>query len=67
LSEHHGDVTPGSAFFIPVEDIDRLQQEVLSKEYKYAKPSIKTVDWGRVMQIMDPFGNRLRFCELSEN
>ena len=66
LSEHHGDATPGSAIFIPVEDIDALQQELLAKEYKYAKPGIENVDWGRIMQIMDPFGNRLRFCELSE-
>lgn len=52
-------------FSLPVENIAALQQELFAKEYKYAKPSIETVDWGRVMQIMDPFGNRLRFCELS--
>ncbi len=67
LTEHHGDATPGSAVFIPVKDIDALHQELASKEYKYAKPSIETVAWGRLMQIMDPFGNRLRFCELSDD
>ena len=67
LSEHHGDATPDSAVFIPVTDIAALQQELLAKEYKYAKPSIETVDWGRVMQIMYPYGNCLRFCKLSED
>jgi predicted enzyme related to lactoylglutathione lyase len=67
LSEHHGDATPGSAVFIPVEDIDALHQELLAKKYKYAKPGIETADWGRTMQIMDPFGNRLRFCEFSKD
>lgn len=67
LSEHHGDATPGSAVFIPVEDIDTLHQELQAKKYKYAKPAIETVDWGRLLQVTDPFGNRLRFCELSNN
>jgi predicted enzyme related to lactoylglutathione lyase len=67
LSEHHGDATPGFAVFIPVADIAALQQELLAKEFKYAKSSIETADWGRVMQIMDPFGNCLRFCELSKD
>lgn len=67
LSEHHGDATPGSAVFIPVEDIDALHQELQAKKYKYAKPEIETVGWGRLLQVMDPFGNRLRFCELSED
>lgn len=67
LSEHHGDATPGSGIFIPVEDIDALHKELHAKEYMYAKPDIETVDWGRLLQVMDPFGNRLRFCELSED
>lgn len=67
LSEHHGDATPGSAVFIPVDDIDALHQELHAKKYKYAKPVIETVGWGRELQVMDPFGNRLRFCEFSED
>ncbi len=66
LSEHHGDATPGSAVFIPVKDIDALHREWSSKPYRYAKPAVETVGWGRQMQLTDPFGNRLRFCELSE-
>ncbi|KVM51567.1 bleomycin resistance protein [Burkholderia ubonensis] len=65
LSEHHGDSTPGSATFVPVNDIDALHRELLEKNYTYARPGVETLDWGRQMQITDPFGNRLRFCELS--
>ncbi|KVA15727.1 glyoxalase superfamily protein [Burkholderia ubonensis] len=65
LSEHHGDSTPGSAAFVPVSDIDALHRELLEKNYTYARPGVETFDWGRQMQITDPFGNRLRFCELS--
>lgn len=66
LSEHHGDSTPGSTAFIPVEKIDELHVEISQKPYVYAKPGIDTEGWGRVMQIADPFGNRLRFCEFSD-
>ncbi len=67
LSEHHGDSTPGSTAFIPVEDIDALHAEISQKTYRFAKPGIDTEGWGRVMQIADPFGNRLRFCEFSDD
>ena len=63
LSEHHGDATPGSTTFVPVEDLDALHQELQAKSYTYAKPGITTVDWGRLMEVADPFGNRIRFCE----
>lgn len=65
LSEHHGDATPGSTVFVPVEDIDALHRELASKSYPYARPNIEVVGWGRQLQVADPFGNRLRFCALS--
>ncbi|OLL31878.1 glyoxalase/bleomycin resistance/extradiol dioxygenase family protein [Burkholderia sp. SRS-W-2-2016] len=64
LSEHHGDSTPGSTVFVPVDDIDALHRELLGKTYRYARPGVEEVGWGRQMQIADPFGNRLRFCQL---
>ncbi|EHP42183.1 bleomycin resistance protein/dioxygenase [Cupriavidus basilensis OR16] len=67
LSEHHGDATPGSTVFVPMEDIDALHRELDAKQYPYAKPGIETVGWGRQLQVADPFGNRLRFCELSKD
>jgi catechol 2,3-dioxygenase-like lactoylglutathione lyase family enzyme len=65
LSEHHGDSTPGSAVFLPVDDIESLHRELQGKQYRYAKPGIDDVGWGRQLQISDPSGNRLRFCQLS--
>ena len=63
LSEHHGDATPGSTIFVPIEDIDSLHQELTGKNYTYAKPAIQDLPWGRLMELADPFGNRIRFCE----
>lgn len=63
LSEHHGDASPGSTTFVPVEDIDALHAELHAKAYAFARPGIEAEGWGRVMQVTDPFGNRLRFCE----
>ena len=66
LSEHHRDATPGSTVFVPMQNIDELYRELKAKDYAFCKPSIESLSWGRVMQIADPFGNRLRFCESSE-
>jgi hypothetical protein len=63
LSEHHGDATPGAGVFLPVEGIAALHAELSAREYAYAKPGLDTVDWGVQMQVRDPFGNTLRFCE----
>jgi catechol 2,3-dioxygenase-like lactoylglutathione lyase family enzyme len=63
LSEHHGDATPGSAIFVSTEDIDALHQELIAKNYAYVKPDIQDLPWGRVMEVADPFGNRIRFRE----
>ncbi|CAH2802704.1 MAG: Glyoxalase family protein [uncultured Paraburkholderia sp.] len=66
LSEHHGDATPGSTIFVPVRDIDALHRELQAKNYKYAKPGVEALPWGKVLEVADPFGNRLRFCEVQE-
>ena len=65
LSGHHDDSTPGSTVFVPVTDLARLHAELRVKDYAYAKPGIEEVGWGKQMQVADPFGNRIRFCELS--
>jgi len=67
LSEHHGDATPGSAVFARVEDLKALERELLAKRYGYARPQADAVDWGLEMQVADPFGNRLRFCQQIDN
>lgn len=65
LTGHHGDATPGSTLFIPITGIENLHAELNAKRYAHARPGIKHEGWGDVMEIADPFGNRLRFCELS--
>lgn len=63
LSEHHGDGTPGTVLFVPLRGIDALLAELEGRPYPYQKPGIVAQDWGRELQLTDPFGNRLRFCE----
>lgn len=66
LSAHHGDATPGSTVFVPVAGIEALRDELVAKGYAYSRPGITQAGWGQVMEIADPFGNRLRFCELED-
>lgn len=63
LSEHHGDASPGATVFIPVQNIQVFRDELHEKKYGYGRPDIVEQDWGRVMEVHDPFGNRLRFCQ----
>jgi uncharacterized glyoxalase superfamily protein PhnB len=64
LSEHHGDATPGAAVLISMKGIDDYHRELAAKDYRYYKPGIEEMPWNaRVMQIVDPFGNKLRFSE----
>lgn len=35
------------------------------QNYRYARPGLEVVDWGKELNLTDPFGNRLRFCEQS--
>ena len=61
LSEHHGDATPGSAVYIQVQGLDRLHAELRTKG---SHVGIETGPGeSRWLQILDPFGNRLRFAE----
>ncbi|MNL18243.1 Bleomycin resistance protein [compost metagenome] len=63
LSEHHGDATPGSAVFVRMQGVDEYHAEVSAKRYGYMRPGVEDMPWGRVMAVIDPFGNRLSFCE----
>lgn len=63
LSEHHGDGTPGSVVFLPMHGIHELHAEITAKGYVFARPGVERADWGLTIDITDPFGNQLRFCE----
>lgn len=63
LSEHHGDASPGATIFIPMHNIELFRNELQEKQYGYGRPEIVKQDWGDVLEVYDPFGNRLRFCQ----
>ena len=63
LSEHHGDASPGSTVFVPMHNIELLRDELLAKRYGYGRPEIVQQGWGQVLEVHDPFGNRIRFCQ----
>jgi catechol 2,3-dioxygenase-like lactoylglutathione lyase family enzyme len=63
LSEHHGDATPGGTCFVRMTGIEAYHRELHAKKYANMRPGLEKVDWGLEMTVIDPFGNRLRFCE----
>lgn len=64
LSEHHGDACPGSTVFVRTTGLADLHREVTSKGYTRCRPGLEDAPWGgKVMEVTDPFGNRLRFAE----
>lgn len=64
LSEHHGDASPGSTVFIWMRGIAELHKELSGKAYRYNRPGLEDAPWdAKVLEVSDPFGNRLRFSE----
>jgi catechol 2,3-dioxygenase-like lactoylglutathione lyase family enzyme len=62
LSEHNGDGTPGTVVFLDVHGLDAWHAELTARGNRAGiepgpNPSM------RVLQLWDPFGNRLRFAE----
>ncbi len=67
LSEHHGDCCPGSTVFVPMRGIEAFHRELLAKNYGFNRPGLEIAPWNaRCMEVVDPFGNRLRFSESLE-
>ena len=67
LSEHVGDGTPGSAVWIPVDDVRALYDEVRRAPFDALKqsPGFDAEDGpgGPGFSLIDPFGNQLRFAQ----
>jgi len=64
LSEHHGDGSPGAVVWIGMRGLDALHHELRAREYRHLRPAIRVMPPRlRVMELIDPFGNRLRFGE----
>jgi len=64
LSEHHGDCCPGSTVFVRVTGLDDYHREITGKGYGYLRPGIERTFYGsKCMEVIDRFGNRIRFDE----
>src|SRR3989442_12188398 len=64
LSEHHGDCCPGSTTFVHMTGIDELHRQITAKSYPYLRPGVGLAPWNaKCMELVDPFGNRLRLNE----
>ncbi|HDS1736941.1 MULTISPECIES: glyoxalase superfamily protein [Pseudomonas] len=63
LSEHHGDASPGTTIFVPMQNIEALRDELITKRYGFGRPDIVEQGWGKLLEVYDPFGNRIRFCQ----
>jgi hypothetical protein len=64
LSEHHGDACPGSTVFIWMQGIDEFHREITSRNYGYLRPGVEQTFYDtKCMEVIDPFGNWIRFNE----
>ena len=64
LSEHYGDCCPGSTAFVTMSGIEEFHREVSSKRYPYLHPGLGMTPWNaKCMEVIDPFGNHIRFNE----
>jgi hypothetical protein len=63
LSEHAGDASPGAKAFVPIKGARAFQQELIGKNYPYMRPGLEQAPWGLEVTVIDPFSNRITFCE----
>lgn len=63
LSEHSGDASPGATAVCYMKGVAAFQKGLIAKNYKYNRPGLEQQDWGLECQVIDPFGNRIRFME----
>jgi ribosomal-protein-alanine N-acetyltransferase len=63
LSEHHGDACPGSTAYVETTGVRDLHRELTAKDYPYLRPGIGESEIGTGLELIDPFGNRLRLNE----
>jgi hypothetical protein len=64
LSEHVGDGTPGTMVYLPMSGIRAYHAELHARPWKLYRPGLGPgAGGGLCMDILDPFGNGLRFAE----
>ena len=66
LTEHHGDACPGSTVFVRVSGLRDYHAEISAKGYGYLRPGVQVTFHDSIqMEVVDPFGNRIRFDEMT--
>lgn len=64
LSKRHGDACPGGTVFVRLTGIAEFHRELTATSYKYNHPGLEQAPWNAaLMEVHDPFGNRIRFSE----
>lgn len=64
LSEYHGDGTPGTVVWVPVASADAFHAELSGRPHARLRPGVdRDAPGGPTIEVIDPFGNVLRFCE----
>lgn len=64
LTGHHGDCCPGSTVFVWMTGIDGFHREITAKGYGSMRPGLEQTFYdAKCMEVIDPFGNRIRFNE----
>ena len=54
----------GSTDFVWMTGIEEFHKEITSRNYKYLRPGIETTFYvAKCVEVIDPFGNRIRFNE----
>ncbi len=66
LSEHSGDASPGGTAVCTMKGVAAFQRGLIAKNYRYNRPGLEKQDWGLECQVIDPFGNRIRFMEAND-
>jgi len=68
LTEHYGDCSPGAKVLIQTADVDALHSELASRPNPRMRPGVEIAPWNaKVMEVTDPFGNRLMFHQPLED
>jgi Glyoxalase superfamily protein len=61
---HYGDACPGATVFIKMSGIRSYHAELTAKKYKFYRPGVEETFYDALcMEVLDPFGNKLRFHE----
>ncbi len=62
LTEHYGDGTPGSKVLIHTDDVRALHRELGTRPNPNMNPGVEAAPWhALILEVIDPFGNRLCF------